>query len=131
MAKFRALKGYHFSPDGTEENTWAKFEKVPKSDPVVYEYDTDDKTSIALLRKLIEDETDGYTDITEVEEKPAKKAPAAKAPAKKAAAVAAKPAPATPAPDGAGNLDGNQAAGDQSDGSATGGAGDGGDANGD
>ncbi|AQT81969.1 hypothetical protein B1R94_25985 [Mycolicibacterium litorale] len=89
MAKFRASKGYHFSEDGTEETTWAKFDHVPKSDPAVYEFETDEKSEIASLRKLIEDEVPGYTDIVEVAEKPAKKAPAKKAPAKRAGSKAA------------------------------------------
>lgn len=70
MAKFRADKGYHFSKDGTEATTWAKFEKVPGSDPVVFECETSKASSVAALRKLVDGDVEGYADITEVEEKP-------------------------------------------------------------
>lgn len=79
MTVFRASKGYHFSEDGTPNTTWAKFEHVQGSDPSVYEFETTERTSVAQLRKLIEDEVGGYTDIVEVAaKKPAAKKAAAK-----------------------------------------------------
>ncbi|CAN5146861.1 hypothetical protein BH11ACT6_BH11ACT6_34880 [soil metagenome] len=78
MAKFRASKGYQFSEDGTLKTTWAHFTLVPnehrsQGEPAVYEFETTDRKAVAQLRKLIDAQTEGYTDITEVE-KP-KKAP--------------------------------------------------------
>ncbi len=70
MAKFRATKGYHFSKDGTDATAWAVFTKVPGSDPVVYEYETSKAADVTALRKLIDAETAGYTDIVEVDDKP-------------------------------------------------------------
>lgn len=118
MAKFRAPKGYHFSEDGTPGTTWAQFEKVPKSEPVVYEFDTDVKSEVDALRKLIDDEVEGYTDIVEVEDKPAKKATEAaakKAPAKAAGAKAAG-AKAAGSPDNTGDAGGDGGDGTPGDG---------------
>lgn len=114
MAKFRASKGYHFSEDGTEVTTWARFDHVAKSDPPAYEFDTDDKTEIAALRKLIDDEVPGYTDIVEVVDKPAKKAPAKKAPAKRTGSKTAGDGDGdgTGADDSTGDADGGDEDGD-------------------
>jgi hypothetical protein len=84
MAKFRASKGYHFSKDGTEATTWAKFEHVPKSEPPAYEFDTTVKSEIDAVRKIIDNEVEGYTDIVEVVEKTARGGRAGKAGANKA-----------------------------------------------
>lgn len=93
MATFRATKAYRFSPDGTDEKTWAKFDKVPDSDPPVFEAEVTKPKDVAALRKLISDKVTGFTDITEVEEPApvkklttAEKAAVAKATAEKAAA---------------------------------------------
>lgn len=80
MAKFHAAKAYHFSADGTDATTWARFTKVAGSEPAVYEFETTKAADVAALRKLIDDEVAGYTDITEVE---AKAKTSRKAPAKK------------------------------------------------
>ncbi|TQK29383.1 hypothetical protein [Arthrobacter sp. SLBN-53] len=117
MAKFRANKGYHFSKDGTEATTWAKFEKVPGSDPVVYEYETTKASSVTALRKLIDGDVEGYADITEVEEKPKRTAGGQTGGAQSAGAqTAGKDTSPTPGADagtgtaGAGTADGGQAA---------------------
>ncbi|OCB42941.1 hypothetical protein A5721_26190 [Mycobacterium vulneris] len=68
MAKFRASKAYHFSTDGTDKATWAKFVKVAGSDPVVFEFETSKPADVAKLRKLIKGDPAGYTDIAEVDE---------------------------------------------------------------
>lgn len=124
MAVFRATKAYHFSEDGTDKTTWAKFAKVPDSDPPTFEVEVTKASDVAALRKLIKDKVPGYTDITEVEqvkaptktaaEKAAEKAAAeaeaaAKAEAKKAAAEAEATAKAEADAKGAGDGDQNGA----------------------
>lgn len=89
MATFTASKGYHFSEDGTEDKTWAHFEKVPGSEPPVYEFETTKTTALRRLRAVIDDPDSGYADIAEVDDasaKAAEKAAADKAAADKAAA---------------------------------------------
>lgn len=49
MATFRADKAYHFSQDGSDP--WAKFERVPGTDPAVYEFETTDTKVINRLKK--------------------------------------------------------------------------------
>lgn len=63
MATFRADKRWHFSEDGT--NPWALFERVPGSEPAVYEFETSDA---AVARRL-----EAVDEITRVEEKPVRK----------------------------------------------------------
>jgi len=69
MAHFQARKAYHFSTDGTEDTTWARFTKVAGSDPVIYEFDTTHPAYVAKLRVLADDGGD-YGDIVEVDDKP-------------------------------------------------------------
>lgn len=88
MATFRAIKAYRFSPDGTDEKTWAKFDKVPNSDPPAFEAEVTKASDVAALRKLIKDKVPGYTDITEVEPVKAASKTAAEKAAEKAAAEA-------------------------------------------
>lgn len=58
MAVFRAEKGFHFSEDGVRP--WAHFKRVAGSDPVAYEFETDDSKVIDRLSKV-----DGVTRVDE------------------------------------------------------------------
>jgi hypothetical protein len=91
--KFRASKRFHFSENGTDP--WAVFEKVPDSDPPVYEFETSDAKAIAKL--------DDCADV----EKVAERAPATKAPAKKAAAKKVAGGSASSSGDDTGNQGGS------------------------
>lgn len=50
MATFHAPKGYQFSEDGTDP--WAVFTRIEGSDPVVFEFVTDEAKVIGRLKKI-------------------------------------------------------------------------------